>query len=256
MTAEPLTPLTTRPVRRAVFSQHWGDLTMLHWPIAPEVVAPLLPAGTTPDVHDGSSWVGLIPFQMTKVGILGTPPLPYLSQFAETNVRLYAKDATGRRGVVFASLEAARLLPVLAARASYRLPYEWARMSISHDRDEITYRTSRRWPEPRGAGGTVKVRVGQAYEADPLTSFLTARWGLFSTWYGGRTAYAPVDHPEWPLHRAELVELSDDLVQAAGLSTPEGEPHVLWSPGVRVRIGRPRPLEAVSGAVPAGRQEP
>jgi len=253
---EPLSATSPRPVGRAVFSQDWTDLTMLHWPVAPERVAPLLPEGTVPDVLDGVTYVGLVPFVMRGVRILGSPPLPHLSAFAETNVRLYAVDGQGRRGVVFRSLEAARLLPVLAAQVSYRLPYLWARMRVRHGVGTVSYETRRRWPGPRGAGGLVRVRVGERLPADELSLFLTARWGLFSTWYGGRTAYAPVDHPEWPLHRAELVELSDDLVQAAGLSTPEGEPHVLWSPGVRVRIGRPRPLEAVSGAVPAGRQEP
>ena len=32
--------------------------------------------------------------------------------------------------------------------------------------------------------------------------------------------------------------------EAAGLPRPVGPPHVLWSPGVDVRIGRPRPLGA------------
>ena len=239
---EPLTPTSPRPVGRAVFSQDWTDLTMLHWPVDPGRVAPLLPAGTVPDVLDGVTYVGLVPFVMRGVRIFGTPPLPHLSAFAETNVRLYAVDGAGRRGVVFRSLEAARLLPVLAAQASYRLPYRWARMRVQHGADTVAYQTSRRWPGPRGAGGRVRVRVGAPVPADELALFLTARWGLFSTWYGGRTAYAPVDHPEWPLHRAELLELSDDLVRAAGLPEPEGAPHVLWSPGVRVRIGRPRPL--------------
>ena len=240
---DPLTPEPVDRVARPVFTQLWTDLTMLHWPVDPALVAPLLPAGTEPDLHDGSTWVGLVPFVMAGVRVLGTPPLPHLSGFAETNVRLYAVDPfTGRRGVVFRSLEASRLLPVLAARASYRLPYTWARMRVRHGADTVAYETARRWPAPRGAGGTVRVRTGAAYDADPLSRFLTARWGLFSTWYGGRTAYAPVDHPEWPLHRAELLELSDDLVAAAGLPEPTGAPHVLWSPGVRVRIGRPRPL--------------
>ena len=239
---EPLSTTPPRPVRRAVFTQHWRDLTMLHWPVDPALVAPLLPAGTRPDVLDGVTHVGLVPFVMAGVRILGSPPLPHLSGFAETNVRLYAVDDAGRRGVVFRSLEAARLLPVLAARASYRLPYTWARMSVRHGTDTVAYETSRRWPRPRGAGGLVRVRKGGAVEADALALFLTARWGLFSTWYGGRTAYAPVDHPPWPLHRAELLDLSDDLVRAAGLPDPVGTPHVLWSPGVPVRIGRPRPL--------------
>ena len=247
MTVEPLTETAPHPVRRAVFSQHWGDLTMLHWPVDPALVAPLLPAGTVPDLLDGVTWVGLVPFVMSSVRIFGTPPLPHLSGFAETNVRLYAVDAeTGRRGVVFRSLEAARLLPVLAARVSYRLPYMWARMSVRHGTDRggptVAYETARRWPRPAGAGGLVRVRIGPRTPADQLSLFLTARWGLFSTWYGERTAYAPVDHPAWPLHRAELLDLSDDLVAAAGLPRPAGPPHVLWSPGVRVRIGRPRPL--------------
>ncbi len=243
MHPEALTETPQHPVRRAVFTQHWGDLTMLHWPVAPEVVAPLLPAGTEPDVLDGVTYVGLVPFVMSGVRILGTPPLPQVSRFAETNVRLYAFDpTTGRRGVVFRSLEAARLLPVIAAKASYRLPYLWARMSVRHGPDTVSYETRRRWPGPRGVGGLVRIRKGPPVAADELSMFLTARWGLFSTWYGGRTAFAPVDHPAWPLHRAELLDLHDDLVVAAGLPAPVGEPHVLWSPGVPVRIGRPRPL--------------
>ncbi len=246
---QPLSETSPHAVRRAVFTQHWGDLTMLHWPVDPALVAPLLPAGTVPDVLDGVTHVGLVPFVMSSVRILGTPPLPWVSGFAETNVRLYAVDpATGRRGVVFRSLEAARLLPVVAARVSYHLPYLWARMAVRHGVCDgaatVAYETARRWPGPRGAGGRVRVRIGERVPADPLSLFLTARWGLFSTWYGGRTAYAPVDHPPWPLHRAELLELSDDLVVSAGLPPPAGPPHVLWSPGLDVRIGRPRLLGA------------
>ena len=40
---EPLTETAPHAVRRAVFTQHWGDLTLLHWPVDPAVVAPLLP---------------------------------------------------------------------------------------------------------------------------------------------------------------------------------------------------------------------
>ena len=236
---EPITATPPRDVGRAVFRQRWSDLAFLHWPVPAEAVAPLLPPGTFPDVHDGTSWVGLVPFEMSGVGILGTPPLPYLSRFLETNVRLYAYDGQGRRGVVFRSLEAARLLPVLAAMAGYHLPYRWARMSVQRSGDLRTYTSSRRWPGPRGAATSVQVRIGAPVEGDPLADFLTARWGLFSTWYGGRTAWAPVDHPRWPLHPAELLHLDDELVATAGLAVPQVPPHVLWSPGVDVRIGRP-----------------
>ena len=241
MLPEALTQQPTRPVTRAVFGQHWRDLTMLHWPVEPALVAPLLPRGTVPDLFDGVSYVGLVPFVMAGVSVLGTPALPWLSGFAETNVRLYAVDGRGRRGVVFRSLEASRLLPVLVARASYHLPYLWAHMRVRHGSDTVSYTTSRRWPGPRGAASRVRVRIGARYEADPLSTFLTARWGLFSDWYGGVSVHAPVDHEPWPLHRATLLDLDDDLVEAAGLPMG-GAPHVLWSPGVKVRIGRPQRL--------------
>ena len=159
---------------RTVLSQRWSDLIFMHWRASTAEIAPLLPPGIVPDEFDGSTWVGLIPFVMSGVSILGTPPLPYLSRFAETNVRLYATDDQGRRGVVFRSLEAARLLPVLVAQAAYALPYRWARMRVRHGVDTVAYETARRWPGPRGAGGRIVVRPGAAIATDALSLFLTA----------------------------------------------------------------------------------
>ncbi len=239
---QPLTSTAPLHVRRPVFRQGWHDLTMLHWPVEPALVAPLLPPGTVPDVHDGVTYVGLIPFVMRDVGVLGLPPIPWLSTFPETNVRLYATDAAGRRGVVFRSLDASRLLPCLTARAGYALPYCWASMSVSRDGDEVTYRSRRRWPGPPGARASVRVRVGEPVAVDALSLFLTARWGLFSAVPGGRTAWAPVSHEPWQLRRAELLDLDEDVVQAAGLPAPVGAPHVVFSSGVSVRFARPRLL--------------
>jgi uncharacterized protein YqjF (DUF2071 family) len=243
---EPITSSPPRPVTTGVFTQRWSDLAFVHWPVPAEAVAPLLPCGTSPDLFDGTTWVGLVPFEMERVGILGTPPLPYLSRFLETNVRLYARDAAGRRGVVFRSLEAARLLPVLAAMAGYHLPYRWARMRVERSGDLRTWTSTRRWPGPRGASTSVRVRIGAPREPDDLAHFLTARWGLFSTFYGGRTVWAPVEHPPWPLHAAQLLHLDDELVAAAGLAVPTTAPHVMWTPGVDVRIGRPELLSSCS----------
>jgi uncharacterized protein YqjF (DUF2071 family) len=236
--AESLSPTSPRPVRRTVFTQGWRDVTFLHWAVDPALVAPLLPAGTVPDELHGVTYVGLIPFRMRRIGLLGTPGLPHLGSFAETNVRLYSVDDRGRRGVVFRSLEAERLLPVLAARWVAGLPYLWSRMRVERDGDRITYRARRRWPGPRGAGGTIAVRVGDRLVGPgPLPLFLTARWGLHQI-TAGRLAYWPNEHPEWPLHTAELLHLTDDLVAAAGLPSVGGAPDsVLFSPGVDVRFG-------------------
>ncbi|WP_280724943.1 DUF2071 domain-containing protein [Kitasatospora sp. MAA4] len=239
----PPEPVTTEPARAvggSLLTQSWLDLTFLHWPADPADVAPLLPPGTRPDVLDGVTYVGLVAFRMHRVGWFGLPGVPYLGTFPETNVRLYSVDGHGRRGVVFRSLEASRLLPVATARLGFRLPYVWARMGIGQTGDSITYTSERRWPGPRGARSRVVVRIGEPVEEpSELEHFLTARWGMHSSFFG-RQMYLPNTHPRWPLHRAELVECTEDLVVAAGLPKPVGAPvSVLYSPGVPVRFGWP-----------------
>jgi uncharacterized protein len=235
---EPVTPTAPRAAGRTVFTQGWRDVAFLHWAVEPERVAPLLPRGTRPDVHDGATYVGLVPFRMRRIGLAGTPGLPWLGSFLETNVRLYSVDDQGRRGVVFASLEAERLLPVLAARWVAGLPYLFARMRAERDGDLVTYCSRRRWPGPRGARADVAVRVGaRLADPPPLARFLTARWGLHQPDRRGRTVYWPNEHPEWPLHTASLVGLDEDVLADAGLAVAGPPDSVLFSPGVDVRFG-------------------
>jgi uncharacterized protein YqjF (DUF2071 family) len=240
MAVEDVTPETLRPVRRSMLVQRWHDLAFLHWAVPPGTVAPFLPAGTVPDTLDGVTYIGLIGFRMVRLGLFNGPGLPYLGTFCETNVRLYSVDGAGRRAVVFLSLEAARLLPVLTAQVSLRLPYKWARMRLERDGDVLRYTSRRRWPGPRSAVNAMAVRVGAPIaEPTPLEHFLTARWGLHTRAWGG-TLHLPNEHPRWPLHRAELLDLDDTLVTAAGLPAPVGPPaSVLYSPGVAVRFGAP-----------------
>ncbi|MEU6082386.1 DUF2071 domain-containing protein [Streptomyces sp. NPDC047108] len=254
---EPVTATAPHTVRRPITSQWWTDVTFLHWPADPAAVAPLLPRGTRPDLFEGRTYVGLVPFRMERVAIGRRPALPYLGTFAETNVRLYSVDAHGRRGVVFLSLDAARLLPALAGRAGFRLPYRWSSMRISRDGNRITYTgTRRRIPgarpgtQDRRTGGEraasyhVQVEVGAPLdEPTDLETFLTARWALHVDWYG-RTLRLPNAHPAWPLHRATVLRLDEDLIVSGGLPAPVGPPcSVLHAPGVPTLFGTPAAVE-------------
>ncbi len=240
-TPEPVASVAPPLVGRQIMHQRWEDITFLHWRVEPARVAPLLPAGTTPDVFDGSSWVGLIPFRMVGAGLATGPSVPWLGSFAETNVRLYAVDQHGRRGVVFRSLDASRLAIVLGARATFGLPYCWARMRVRQIGSDIEYTTSRRWPGRRGVGGRLVVRPEpDVVRDDPLASFLTARWGLHTRW-AGRSMFVPNKHESWPLRTATVQHLDDNLVAAAGLpGISDKQPDsVLWSPGVQTTFGMP-----------------
>ena len=230
VTAPPLPP----PV---VFQQFWADLTFLHWPVRPEDVAHLFPVGTRPDVVDGLTYAALVPFTMRRTAIGTSLPLPYFGAFHETNIRLYSTDDAGRHGVVFRSLETARLAVVPAVRAALGVPYTWARMRVTRSDDRICYRSDRRWPR-RGLRSRLTVRIGDEVEPTPLENWLTARWGAH-TRKAGRTWWMPNEHGPWPLRSAEIVELDDDLMAAAEVPVSGDRLPALFSPGVQARFGRP-----------------
>ena len=227
---------------RIVFEHDWRDLAFLHWRIPAAAAAPYMPTGTRPDTFDGDTFVALVPFELRSANFFGSPSVPYVGDFLETNVRLYSVDDQGRHGVVFRSLESSRLLIALAARSTVGLPYTWAKQTNAVSGARRTWTTRRRWPE-RGLRSEVSIEVGaRIADPDDLAVFLTARWGLHTERFG-RTVWMPNHHEPWLLHRARLLSLRDQLVRAAGLPVV-GAPDVptMFAPGVHTAFGEPEPL--------------
>jgi uncharacterized protein YqjF (DUF2071 family) len=227
--AEPVTPEAPILPRPRILRQTWRDLSFLHWAVDPASIAHLYPPGTEPDTFEGSSFVGVVPFQMSLFGT-----------FLETNIRLYSVDQTGRRGVVFLSLDTDRLGMVAAGRGIVGVPYRWARMTYRQEGDRRAYTSMLR---RRGvtASSSIEVKVGDPHSSGPLEHFLTARWGAHVARLG-RTWYMPNEHPAWPLRRAELIDFSDDgLLASVGLVDLGRRPpdHVTFSDGVAARFGLP-----------------
>ena len=235
-------PLSTHaPALRGpvMMNQDWRDLTFLHWAVDPARVAGRLPAGVRPDVLDGRTYVGLVPFRMVDAGVARGPGVPWAGSFLETNVRLYSVDDTGRRGIVFLSLDTDRTVVVAGARAVFGLPYRWARMRYDVRDDVHSYdaRLRRRGTRP---GSHVAIRAGAARESTPLDEFLSARWGLHVHWWG-RTLYVPNAHGAWPLQDADVLELDDELMASVGLDELAGRApdHVAFTEGVHTEFGLP-----------------
>jgi uncharacterized protein YqjF (DUF2071 family) len=226
-------------VARPVMHHQWRRVVFVHWRYPAAAVQPLLPAGLTVETADGEAWVGLIPLLMDHVRLPGLPAPPWLSRFPETNVRTYVQDRHGRPGIWFFSLDAARLPAVVAARATYRLPYFWSDMSARAAGDRWSYRCRRRQPGSAPPRCDAEVDVGAPLtdsESDELTHFLTARYRLFTV-IAGRIMAAEAEHPPWPLRHAHLARLDQSLLQAAGLPAPVGPPLSHAAPEVAVRIG-------------------
>src|SRR3954463_3011927 len=88
-----------------IMQQIWNDLLFAHWPIAPEIMRPLVPPALPLDTFNGQCWLAVTPFHMTGVRGRLMPAFPGLSAFPELNVRTYVTYG-GTGGVYFFSLDA------------------------------------------------------------------------------------------------------------------------------------------------------
>jgi uncharacterized protein YqjF (DUF2071 family) len=221
-------PLPDAPWSNA---QTWHEIAFLHWRVDEAALRPLVPDGLEIDMHDGSAWLGVVPFRLGGLRLRGVPPVPLLSSFPELNVRTCVTRA-GRPGVWFFSLDAGSRFAVEAARRLYRLPYRLARMSVERRGGWVHYDSAR-----PGAVFSGRYRgVGETFHARPgsLEHFLTERYCLYTAG-GGELYRADIHHAPWPLQPGEAgIELN--TMAPAGVELPDEEPLVHFAPRIDVVV--------------------
>lgn len=235
---------TLRPDDRSQGFQRWRYLLFLHWEVPVSAVRAVIPDELDIDTYEGRAYVGVVPFTMRDVAPRWSPSVPGISNFHELNVRTYVHSKGDSPGVWFFSLEAANSIAVLAARAGWSLPYHRAKMRLVMEGNDVHYTSSRRWPGPTPADFECRYTIGEpigAAEPGTFEHFLAERYILY-TKKGKTLVSGQVHHKPYPLHRANVHEVRESMVRAAGLPDPTGDPHVLYSPGVDVDVFALKPI--------------
>lgn len=207
-------------------AMRWHDLLFMHWPVPAGALRPLVPPGLELDTFDGSAWLGVVPFQMSGVRPRFVPSIPWLSAFAELNVRTYVR-AEGRPGVWFFSLDAANPVAVRAARWNFHLNYLDAAMRVTADGDSIDYesaRTHRGAPPARLSMRYRPTRASSPAASGSLDDFLTNRLCLYAANRRGRLFRGDIDHAPWPLQPAEAEVRVNTMADAIGIALPQTAP--------------------------------
>lgn len=220
--------LRERPEGIPLLRQDWRDLLFMHWPVPVALIQAYLPPRLQVDAYEGTAWIAVVPFQMSKVRTRLTPPVHGTSEFLELNVRTYV-HLDGVPGVWFFSLDATSPLAVWTARTFFNLPYLRARMDLhkpSADLYQFTAERTHAGAPPATFRATWQVETPlPPAEPGSLLHFLTERYCLYANNKAGTKLYqGRVAHQPWPLSTAQLLEYESDLLEGHGLPTPAGSP--------------------------------
>jgi uncharacterized protein YqjF (DUF2071 family) len=204
-----------------IMTQRWNDLLFLHYAVPPEVLRPLVPDTLTLDTYQRRAWVSVTPFWISQLRPPGVPPLPWLSRFAEINVRTYV-TCDNKLGVYFFSLDASNLSAVWGARMFYRLPYWQASIKLKGRGGPKIECVSRRQHGPRPA--ELRCSYGpssSAFQArsGSLEHFLTERYCLYAS-YRKRLYRGEIHHLPWDLQEATFELTENSMAQPAGIPLP------------------------------------
>jgi uncharacterized protein YqjF (DUF2071 family) len=228
-----------RPADLPLMEHHWGKLLFMHWPIPVERLRPLIPPQLDIDTFDGEAWVGITPFTLWNVRLSFTPPVPYLSDFHELNVRTYVLYR-GVPGVWFFSLNTNSSMTVFGARTFYFLPYFNSDIDLRREGDTIHYHL-RRTDAERPAAFDATWEIGKELpEAEPgtLEFFLTERYCLYSA--SGESIYrARIHHRPWPLRQAALLSYASDIAESDYLPKLKAKPLVHYAEALAVDVWPP-----------------
>lgn len=214
------------PVGKWQYYQEWNEVLFFHWKVPTELLAPLIPAGLELDLFENEAWISLVPFTMQKISPAGIPPVAFLSDFHEINLRTYVV-AEGKPGVYFINIEAQKHLSVWIAKNLSGLPYEKARIQ----RDEKTYLSGN---PVKGFHLDVEFEVKAFLQSKTkLDLWLSERYCLYLDHRQKLYRYE-IQHLEWQIAEMELKKVTTDY-QISGFSFRDRVPDLIrYSPGVKV----------------------
>jgi uncharacterized protein len=209
--------------RRAFLTADWRYLVMLNYCIEPEVLHPLVPAGTTLDLWEERALVSVVGFRFLRTRVLGVP-VPFHRNFEEVNLRFYVRHTTDtgdvRRGVVFVRELVPRAAIARIAQLAYNEPYLAVPMRStapstprdSPGRVSYEWRTDAQWQQVTATAVGAPAIPSPASEATFVTEHY---WGYTRQRDGGTVEYE-VAHAPWRVWDATAPTLVADVPRLYG----------------------------------------
>nr|WP_244939975.1 DUF2071 domain-containing protein [Leptospira adleri] len=226
------------PKSKPFMVQYWEELAFLHWEIPKEFLNEVLPKGLEADLFEGKAYIGLVPFRMKGVRPIHLPPLPWISNFPELNVRTYVKNGE-KQGVYFFSLDASNRFAVEIARKFFHLPYLNAAISMRKNQNRKEFFSKRKDHRATNAEFHADYKpISEVYRSQrgTLENWLTERYCLYSQDSKGRIYRGEVHHLPWPLQKGECIIRKNEILRSHGIPDSGREPLVHYSESIQVLL--------------------
>jgi hypothetical protein len=200
---------------RPFLTAQWRDLIFLNYEVPATLLTPLVPAGTTLDVHNGRLFASIVGFRFLDTAIRGWP-VPLHGAFEEVNLRFYVRrDVTPtdvRRAVVFIKELVPKVAVAAIARLAYNEPYRvvpmWHQI-VREERNAHPTTVSYHWRLQR-RDYAVEGRLG-APTTTPEAKFITEHYWGYTRQRDGATLEYQVLHPAWAVEELMESHLGGDL---------------------------------------------
>jgi uncharacterized protein len=211
-----------RAEARPFLSAEWRDLAMLNYVVPPDVLLPLVPAGTELDSWQGATYVSVVGFRFVSTRVLGLS-VPGHVDFEEVNLRFYVRRQAGdgwRRGVVFIRELVPRRAIAWVANLWYNEPYRALpmRYAIDRDADGTPERVRYEWRRSSQWEGLALRTKGSSHPLTPGSEaeFITEHYWGYTRQRDGSTIEYRVEHSPWNVWQAEDAQLSCDVASLYG----------------------------------------
>jgi uncharacterized protein len=209
-----------RPPSKIFLTAEWRWLAMLNYEIAPEILAPLIPADTELDSWNGKTFVSVVGFRFLNARVKGIA-IPFNQNFEEVNLRFYVRrkaEDGWRRGVVFIKELVPRFAIAFVARTLYNENYVALPMSHRLEMEQQVKSASYAW---RFNGQENRLTVGTRGAAQPLSpgslaEFIAEHYWGYARQRDGSTLEYRVEHPRWNAWETATAKLDCDAKSLYG----------------------------------------
>lgn len=194
--------------KRWVIAQRWSHVFFLSFRCDLDLVRQKIPSELDIDTFDGSAWLSIVPFHMSRIRFPFTPALPTISLW-EINLRTYVKYK-GRPGIYFFTLDTDSWLGQKIAKHLFHLPYRLRKMSGRIGKDAYKFDAQNSF--------RMESRLGSMIEQDALDTWLVERYHLYTNTskhlYRGDALHEP-----WNLRQVTSASYEDNFSSQFGFDT-------------------------------------